>query len=176
MRVFLSARKGTARSRLRASDSAGVSAWTCHPTKHRLDSLINLLTGGREVVRGWGRTRIPVQPDAEFGIGATERISREWAGVPETVAMKISGRKTRSVFDRHNITSEEGLKQAAIKLGQHIEEKKSTRSGTLEGVSLPSLVSSDSQPMDMSRKEQDLPSQMHDRGTGVLSLALWYRI
>jgi integrase len=55
------------------------------------------------------------------------------AGVPEKVAMGISGHKTRSVFDRYNIVSGSDLDAAALKMAEYYErEKVGDNSGTID--------------------------------------------
>lgn len=44
------------------------------------------------------------------------------AGVPEAVAMRISGHKTRSIFTRYNIIDEKDLSEAGRKLENYIRE------------------------------------------------------
>ena len=107
--------------------------WARHEALERagiLTPLVFCRRRGQAVRTFWKRWKTaaaaagcPGRIPHDFRRTAVRNLNR--AGVPETVAMKITGHKTRSVFDRYDITSEEDLAEASRKL--------SLLSGTIAG-------------------------------------------
>lgn len=67
------------------------------------------------------------------------------AGVPERVAMAISGHKTRSIFDRYNIVVERDLHDASGRLDRYLSCLDGHNPGT-DRAEKPALVGSESHP------------------------------
>jgi len=76
-----------------------------------------------------GSTAIRIRLFHDFRRTAVRNMVR--SGVPERVAMMVSGHKTQSVFGRYNIVSEHDLNVAAAKHATYLDSLHGHNSGTV---------------------------------------------
>jgi hypothetical protein len=98
--------------------------------------LIKVRLSGRQPLLGWAeaceRVGLPGLYLHDMRRSAIRNLKR--AGVQDVVAIKISGHKTRSVFDRYNIVDEGDLGDASERLEKYFSERKAERAAKLKRI------------------------------------------
>src|SRR5215472_2804291 len=116
--------------------------WICHRNGERLTSIRTAWQKGCQAVglgqlitdtsKTWKkRTKKRWHGKVPHDFRRTAIRNMVRAGIPEKVAMLISGHRTRSVFNRYNIVNEADLKAAAQQLSSYFSEQMGTISGTV---------------------------------------------
>jgi integrase len=111
--------------------------WEIRKTAKKLLPYVFLNREGTDKIKRFDKTWKNACHEAGIGIRLFHDFRRTAvrnmvrSGVPERVAMMISGHKTRSVFDRYNIVNDHDLKLAAKQQAAYLREQLGHNLGTI---------------------------------------------